>query len=371
MEFDLISFLWTCLYGVLAVSVILGICSYAVLAERKVSAWIQGRHGPNRTNLPILGSIPVLGGLMTRLGLFQPVADGLKMLLKEDIIPSHVNKPYFILAPMIALIPAVVTITFVPFGQYVDAEGILRPLALADLDVGLLFLFAVSSLGVYGIILAGWAANSKYPFFGAIRASAQLISYELAMAFSVLPVLIWANAPGVDAGLSLFSIVQSQEGVWLILLMPVSALIFMVALFAETNRLPFDMAECETELVSGHHTEYGSMKFGLFPVAEYAHIIVGSGVFTVLFLGGWHILPWIPFPTEVFGSTVAASVLSVLWFMAKVLALVFFFIWVRWTLPRFRYDQVMSLGWKMLLPLAIANLIITAILIAVYDLYLQ
>lgn len=351
--------------------VILTICAYAVLAERKVSAWIQGRLGPNRTSLPLIGGIPVIGPVLTRLGLFQPMADGLKMLLKEDIIPSHVNKPYFLLAPMIALIPAVVTIAFVPFGQYIDAEGILRPLALSNLDVGLLFLFAVSSLGVYGIILAGWAANSKYPFFGAIRASAQLISYELAMAFSVLPVLIWANGPGVEAGLSLFSIVQSQQGPWLILLMPVSALIFMVALFAETNRLPFDMAECETELVSGHHTEYGSMKFGLFPVAEYAHIVVGSAVFTILFLGGWNILPWIPFPTELFGSTLVASILSVVWFLGKVLALVFFFIWVRWTLPRFRYDQVMNLGWKMLLPLAIANLIITAILIAVYDLYIR
>jgi NADH-quinone oxidoreductase subunit H len=364
---ELNSILLTGLYGVVAVVVILTICAYAVLAERKVSAWIQGRLGPNRTRLPLLGNIPVLGTILTRLGMFQPIADGLKMLLKEDIIPAHVNKPYYLLAPAVVLIPAVVTIAFLPFGQYVDAEGVLRPLVLANLDVGLLFLLAVSSLGVYGIILAGWAANSKYPFLGAIRASAQLISYELAMAFSILPVIMWANVPGLDTGLNLFGVVQQQQGAWYILITPISALIFMVSLFAETNRLPFDMAECETELVSGHHTEYGSMKFGLFPVAEYAHMLIGSGVFTVLFLGGWNILPWIPFPQELFGSAIAASALSVVWFIVKLLVLMFFFIWVRWTLPRFRYDQVMSLGWKMLLPLAIANLVFNAILIAVCD----
>lgn len=345
-------------------AVLMTLCAYAVLAERKVSAWIQGRHGPNRTQLPLIGGIPVIGPFLTRLGVFQPLADGLKFLFKEDLVPGHVRPVFFILAPVLALVPALTTVTVLPFGQIV-VDGIRQPLVLADLDIGILFILAVSSLGVYGIILAGWSANSKYPFLGSVRASAQLISYELAMGLSILPVFMWTAKYG-EMGLNLFQVVEAQRYVWIGLWQPLSALIFLIALFAETNRLPFDMPESESELVGGFHTEYGSFKFGLFFVAEYAHMIIGSGVMVVLFLGGWHPLPGVPLGIE----GIAGAAISVLIFLAKVCLLLFLFIWVRWTVPRFRYDQVMRLGWKTLLPLAVANLIWNALLIAFIDLRL-
>ena len=351
-------------YALTVISVFMTLCGYSVLAERKISSWIQGRVGPNRTRIPVIGHIPVIGNLVTKLGLFQPAADGLKFLFKEEIVPGHVRLGYYYLAPIISLAPALTTIVVVPFGQYFDASGAARPLVLAHLDVGILFILAVSSLGVYGIVLAGWASNSKYPFLGAIRSSAQMISYELAMGLAILPVFMWASAPGSEAGLSLFSVVQSQKTLWLAIWQPLSALIFLVAIFAETNRLPFDMAESETDLVGGFHTEYGAFKFGLFFVAEYAHVIIGSALFVLLFLGGWHFLPGIPYPWPESGG---GAVLSVLWFMLKVFAMIFLFIWVRWTLPRFRYDQVMYLGWKILLPLAVGNFIFNTFLIALYD----
>lgn len=352
------------IYSVAMISVFMGLCSYAVLAERKVSSWIQGRVGPNRTRLPILGHIPILGNLMTGLGLFQPAADGLKFLFKEEIVPGHVNKTYYFLAPIIALAPALTTMVVLPFGRYVDPDGIVQPLVLANVDIGMLIILGISSLGVYGIVLAGWASNSKYPFLGGIRASAQMISYELAMGLAILPVFLWSAAPGSDYGMSLFGVVQSQQAAWLVLWQPLSALIFLVALFAETNRLPFDMAESETDLVGGFHTEYGCFKFGLFFVAEYAHVIMGSAIFVILFLGGWNFLPWLADP---WGDGLLGTLLSVGWFMAKVFFMIFFFIWMRWTLPRFRYDQVMSLGWKILLPLAVGNLVLNTIIIALYD----
>ncbi|MEX2381638.1 MAG: NADH-quinone oxidoreductase subunit NuoH [Opitutales bacterium] len=359
---DVLSVSLTIAKAVAVVVVLMSFCAYAVLAERKVSAWIQGRVGPNRTTLPLIGAIPVIGPFLTRLGIFQPAADGLKFLFKEDVIPGHVNKFYYVLAPALALIPALTTVAVLPFGQFIDAAGEVQPLVLAHLDIGILFVLAVSSLGVYGIVIAGWASNSKYPFLGGIRASAQLISYELAMGLSILPVFMWSAGTG-ELGLSLFQVVESQGSLWMAIWQPFSALIFMVALFAETNRLPFDMPEAETELVGGFHTEYSSFKFGLFFVAEYAHVIIGSAVMVVLFFGGWHPLPFVPLHIE----GLLGGVLSVLIFLAKVLALVFFFIWIRWTLPRFRYDQVMNLGWKILLPLALANLVFNAILIAIID----
>jgi NADH-quinone oxidoreductase subunit H len=227
---------------------------------------------------------------------------------------------------------------------------------LADLDIGILFVLAVSSLGVYGIVLAGWSSNSKYPFLGGIRSSAQMISYELAMGLSLLPVFLWVSEPGSTASsLSLVEIVRSQQGsTWLLIIQPISALIFLIALFAETNRLPFDMPESETDLVGGFHTEYGSFKFGIFFVAEYAHIVIGSAIFTLLFLGGWNFLPWLDNP---WGADWTGALIGTGWFIIKTISLIFFFIWVRWTLPRFRYDQVMDLGWTKLLPLALANLI--------------
>jgi NADH-quinone oxidoreductase subunit H len=360
---ELTELIWLVTKALILISVVMGCAAYAVLLERKVAAAIQGRPGPNRTQIPILGGLPVIGPILTRLGVFQPAADGLKFLFKEDPMPGHVNAFYYILAPLIAFIPAMTTMTVLPFGVHTTAEGVQEPMVLANLDIGILFILAVSSLGVYGIILGGWSANSKYPFLGGIRASAQMISYELAMGLSLLPVFMWFGGT-----LNLFDIAQGQGNLifgflpgWTLFYQPISALIFLVALFAETNRLPFDMPESETDLVAGYNTEYGAFKFGLFFVGEYAHVIIGSGVFTLLFLGGWDI-PFVSFPAGVFGA-----VLSVLVFFVKVLVLVFFFMWIRWTLPRFRYDQVMALGWRRLLPLAIANLVFYAILIAAIE----
>jgi NADH-quinone oxidoreductase subunit H len=352
--------------GSVMIAVVMGMAAYAVLVERKVAAWIQGRPGPNRTSLPLIGGIPVIGPFLTRLGVFQPAADGLKFLFKEDALPGHVNKFYYVLAPLISFIPAMTTMTVLPFGVWISAEGVASPLVLANLDIGILFILAVSSLGVYGIILAGWSANSKYPFLGGIRASAQMISYELAMGLSLLPVFMWYAGSG--ATMNIAHIVDAQSGrllifpAYTIFIQPLSALIFLVALFAETNRLPFDMPESETDLVAGYNTEYGAFKFGLFFVGEYTHIIIGSGVFAALFLGGWHIGYDIPWPTGILGALLSASV-----FLTKTCALVFFFIWVRWTLPRFRYDQVMNLGWKKLLPISIANLLFYTVLVALME----
>ena len=278
------------LFAFLMIGAVMTMAGYSVLAERKVSAWMQGRVGPNRTVLPLVSYIPFFGKFLKGLGIFQPLADGLKFLFKEEIIPGHVNKFYYNLAPIVALVPALTTMTVLPFGEFYNSDGESVPLMLANLEVGILFILAVSSLGVYGIVLAGWSSNSKYPFLGGIRSSAQMISYELAMGLSLLPIFLWVSQPGSGLlGLSLVDIVQSQSNsAWLFLVQPVSALIFLIALFAETNRLPFDMPESETDLVGGFHTEYGGFKFGIFFVAEYAHIVVGSAIFTLIFLGGWH-----------------------------------------------------------------------------------
>ncbi|OUU41450.1 MAG: NADH-quinone oxidoreductase subunit H [Verrucomicrobia bacterium TMED56] len=354
------------LFAFLMVGAVMTMAGYSVLAERKVSAWMQGRVGPNRTVLPFVGQIPLIGPFLKGLGMFQPLADGLKFLFKEEIVPGHVNKFYYYLAPIVALVPALTTMTVLPFGEFTDSNGNIIPLILADLDVGLLFVLAVSSLGVYGIVLAGWSSNSKYPFLGGIRSSAQMISYELAMGLSLLPVFLWVSEPGAGvSSLSLVEIVRSQESsAWLLIIQPVSAMIFLIALFAETNRLPFDMPESETDLVGGFHTEYGSFKFGIFFVAEYAHIVIGSAIFTLLFLGGWNFLPWLdnPWPGNWIGTLIGIG-----WFLTKTVGLIFFFIWIRWTLPRFRYDQVMDIGWTKLLPLALANLIIYVLIVTWID----
>lgn len=352
------------IYAGLVVGAVMSLAGYTVLAERKICGWMQGRTGPNRTALPIVAEIPIIGQFLRRLGIFQPIADGGKFLFKEEPVPGHVHFVYYHLAPIVALVPALLTIAVVPFGVYWE-DGVAKPLILADLDIGILFIFAVSSLGVYGIVLAGWAANSKYPFLGAIRSSAQMISYELALSLSVLPVFIWANGPGANAGLTLHGVVAAQDTIWLAMIMPVGAITFLIALFAETNRLPFDMPESETELVGGFHTEYGAFKFGMFFVAEYAHMVVGSAVFTLLFLGGWDFLPFTsfnPWPENWLGSA-----LSVGWFVAKTCLLIFFFIAIRWTVPRFRYDQVMSIGWKIMLPVALLNLVFYTLALALLD----
>ncbi|HVU24004.1 MAG TPA: complex I subunit 1 family protein [Opitutus sp.] len=371
--------------GLAVICVIFPIAGVCSMAERKVAAWVQDRPGPNRAVVPWVGWIPFVGKFLQRLGVFHVMADGGKMLFKEDSTPGHVNKFYFIGAPILAMIPALTTVTVVPFGAYFAANGHVIPLGLAPVDIGILGVFAVASLGVYSLILAGWASNSKYPFLGSVRASAQLISYELSMTLAVLPVFLWINAPGRDSTLGFGRVVEFQSGawggfaspgwggVWFLFLMPVSAFIFLVALFAETNRQPFDTVESEADLVGSFHTEYGAFKWGLFFVAEYSHMIVGSAVFMLLFGGGWNPLPWVPLMTFVgwlshvisfAGHPLFVGVLSIVIFLAKVLAMIFLFMWVRWTLPRFRYDQVMKLGWRKLLPLSIANLIFYAAAIA-------
>ncbi len=376
--FELPLWLRLVLQGTAVILVLFPLAAACSMAERKVSAWIQGRPGPNRTIAPFLTWIPGIQ-IFQKLGLFQLAADGGKFTFKEDPIPGHVNKFYFVLAPIASMIPALTTVAFVPFGAYFTqlADGTIQalPIALTNLDVGLLAVFALGSLGVYSLILAGWASNSKYPFLGGVRASAQLISYELSMTLSVLPVFLWVNAPGMPGTLSLFDVVQTQSqpgfwgGMWYVFLMPVSAFIFLVALFAETNRQPFDMPESEADLVGGFHTEYGAFKWSLFFVAEYAHMIVGSGIFCLLFLGGWNPLPWVPLQTVtdligITGNPLLSGLLAITLFLGKVGFFIFFFMWVRWTLPRFRYDQVMKLGWQKLLPLSIANLIVYALVIA-------
>ena len=367
------------LQGLAVIMVIFPIAGACSMAERKVAAWIQDRPGPNRAVVPWVAWIPFLGTFLQRLGIFHVMADGGKMLFKEDSLPGHVNKFYFVLAPIVAMIPALTTVVVVPFGAYLDAAGKIIPIGLAPLDIGILAVFAVSSLGVYSMILAGWASNSKYPFLGSVRASAQLISYELSMALSVLPIFLWVNAPGMEATMGFGRVVEFQShpgffgGMWFGFLMPLSAFIFLVALFAETNRQPFDTVESESDLVGSFHTEYGAFKWGLFFVAEYSHMIVGSGVFMLLFGGGWNPLPWVPLAdlvgwltqiTPLASHPLFVGVLSISIFLGKVLAMIFFFMWVRWTLPRFRYDQVMKIGWQRLLPLSIANLLFYAIAIA-------
>jgi len=367
--------------GIAVIAVIFPLAGACSMAERKVSAWIQGRPGPNRAIPPWFAWVPVLGPLLQKLGAFHLMADGAKFLFKEDPVPGNVNKFYFILAPIIAVIPAFTTVTVVPFGAYFDRAGHAIPMALAHVDIGILAIFAIGSLGVYSLILAGWASNSKYPFLGGVRASAQLISYELSMTLSVIPVFLWINAPGTTGSLSLARVVEFQAqpglwgGLWFLFIMPLSAFIFLTALFAETNRQPFDMPESEADLVGGFHTEYGAFKWSLFFVAEYAHMIVGSAVFVLLFLGGWNILPWIPLGgvlhwievhthLPVFSNAIVAGIISILVFITKVCFFIFLFMWVRWTVPRFRYDQVMKIGWQKLLPLSIANLVFYAIAIA-------
>ena len=336
---------------VCAVVALLTMVAYSVLVERKVSAFIQDRVGPNRTSPAFVGSIPIIGPFLVRLGIFQPIADGLKFILKEDFTPSHVRKAYFWLAPMIAMVPAFLTIAVIPFGSYMGTQQ----MVIADLNVGVLFTFGIVSLAVYGIVLAGYASNSKYPFYGGIRSSAQMISYEIAMGMSVIPVFLFCGT------LNLSEIIEYQaNGGWLVWRSPMTFLsfvIFLIAAFAETNRLPFDMPECETELVGGYHTEYSSMKFALFFLGEYAAMIAVSSLMVVLFFGGWT-LPF--FGLNEPAQSIGMGIAHILIFIGKMLFFMVVFIWVRWMIPRFRYDQLMDMGWKRFIPLAILNIVLTA-----------
>ena len=341
--------LWGLIKAVVVMHVILGFVAYSVLAERKIAAWIQDRPGPNRVAPPFVKYIPILGPLLTRLGVFQPLADGLKSFLKEDFTPAGVKKAYFWLAPAVAVVPALLTLAVIPFGSQIGAQK----MVIADLNVGILYTFGIVSLGVYGIVLAGYAANSKYPFLGGIRSSAQMISYEIAMGMSVIPVLLIAG------NLNLSTIIEWQtKHHWLICYTPVSFIIFIVSALAETNRTPFDFAEAEQELAGGYNVEYSSMKFALFPLGEYTAMLASAGMMVTLFFGGWTLPFWgLDQPAASLGMGLA----HILIFIAKMLVFMVLFIWVRWMVPRFRYDQLMDLGWRRFLPLALANILITAI----------
>jgi NADH-quinone oxidoreductase subunit H len=348
--------LWSIVKIVCVVGILLTMVAYAVLAERKVSAFIQDRVGPNRVTFPLVGSIPFIGPLLTRWGIWQPLADGLKSFLKEDFTPAHVRKVYFWLAPAITMIPAFLTVAVIPFGSDLGRQK----MVIADLNVGILYTFGIVSLGVYGIVLAGYAANSKYPFLGGIRSSAQLISYEIAMGMSVIPVFLLVG------NLNLSRVIDYQTGFlvpwllpnWLVFKQPLAFAIFLIAAFAETNRLPFDMPECETELVGGYNTEYSSMKFAMFFMGEYANMITSSAMMVTLFFGGWT-LPWFGLDQPA-GGNLVIGLLHIGIFLAKVIAFLFLIIWVRWMWPRFRYDQLMDLGWRRFIPLALANILVTA-----------
>ena len=322
----------------LIIALLLGV-AYSVYAERRVSAFIQNRYGPNRVGYE---------------GLLQPFADVIKLVFKEDIVPTNANKTIHTLAPMISIFIALTTIAVIPFGHTITLWGKEIPLNITDVNIGILYILALTSLGVYGITLSGWSSNNKYSLFGGIRSTAQMISYELSMGLAVVGVVL------VTGSLSLQNIVMHQYGwMWNIILQPIGFLVFLVASFAETNRAPFDLPEAEPELVGGYHTEYSSMKFALFFLAEYANMIVASAVITTLYLGGWQ-FPYL----QTFGlPPLAISILQVAVFAMKVIAMVLFFIWVRWSVPRFRYDQLMNLGWKVMLPVSIANIIVTAIVI--------
>jgi NADH-quinone oxidoreductase subunit H len=326
----------------IVVAVSQGAVAYLIYVERKVAAYAQDRIGPNRAGREV--GIPF--------GLLQPLADGAKMLLKEDIIPAYVTKPLYLLAPMIAIIAATIGFAVVPFGP-VGPNQIIDFQIAPYVDVGILYVFAIGSLAVYGVILAGWASNNKYSFIGALRSSAQLISYEIPLGLSILGTVL------IVGSLDLNAIINWQDRhVWGIFVAPLGFLIFLVSAFAETNRLPFDLPESEQELVGGFHTEYSAMKFGMFFLGEYLHVITVSFLTVILFFGGWD-LPFLNQEQTGFFSAIAKVVVL----LVKVAMTIFFMMWVRWTLPRFRYDQLMDLAWKGLIPLALINLVATAAIV--------
>jgi len=327
----------------IALFVLLTAVAYTVWLERKVVGHIQNRWGPTRVG---------------PFGLLQPLADGMKFFFKEDITPPHVYKLLYLAAPVIAVTFALTSISVIPIGNSITVAGVRTPLQITDVNIGLLIILGITSMGVYGVALAGWSSNSKYSLLGGLRASAQMISYEVSLGLSLIGVLI------LSGSFSLREIVDAQGGTfwgfiprWNIFQGQIFAFfIYLMAAFAETNRIPFDLPEAETELVAGYHTEYSSMKFAMFFMAEYANMITVACLASLLFLGGWH--------GPIFGPAWLQSILPVFWFVLRVFCFLFVYIWIRGTLPRFRYDQLMAFGWKFLLPLAIANLVITALIVA-------
>jgi NADH-quinone oxidoreductase subunit H len=323
--------------------ILLTAVAYTVWLERKVVGHMQNRWGPTRVG---------------PFGLLQPAADGLKFLFKEDLTPPHVYKPLFLAAPLIAVIMALTSIAVIPFGNWVLIGGQAIPFQITDVNIGVLLILGVTSMGVYGVALAGWSSNNKYSLLGGLRASAQMVSYEISLGLSLVGVLIMTGS------FSLRDIVHAQGGHfwgfiphWNIFSgQIVGFFCYLMAAYAETNRIPFDLPEAETELVAGYHTEYSAMKFAMFFMAEYANMITVACLATLLFFGGWN--------GPIYGHGILAALLPVFWFAAKVVAFLFLYIWVRGTLPRFRYDQLMSFGWKFLLPLSLANVVATAIAVA-------
>ncbi|KKX50331.1 MULTISPECIES: NADH-quinone oxidoreductase subunit NuoH [Sphingobacterium] len=322
------------------------IAMYSTLAERKIAGFMQDRYGPDRAGI---------------FGLLQPLCDGGKFFFKEEIIPAGAHKALFILGPTIAIITACISSAVIPWGQSLTIGDRVISLQVADVNVGILYMFGVIALGVYGIMLGGWASNNKFSLMGAVRAASQSISYEIAMGLSIIALLM------VTQSLSLRDIVAQQSGFlnWNIWAQPLGFIIFMVCAFAECNRVPFDLPECETELVGGYHTEYSSMKLGLYMFSEYINMFVSSALMASLYFGGYNF----PFMHDLGLSENWITIIGVLAFFVKIFAFIFFFMWVRWTLPRFRYDQLMNLGWKMLIPLAIANIVLTGIITLIKDTY--
>ncbi|HLF13572.1 MAG TPA: NADH-quinone oxidoreductase subunit NuoH [Bacteroidota bacterium] len=324
---------------VTVMGLLVGVVAYTVLLERRVAAAIQNRIGPNRVGWQ---------------GLLQPLADVLKLVMKEDIVPTNANRFIHDLAPIISISIAMTTISVIPFGDTIELFGRTIRLQIADVNIGILYILAMTSLGVYGVTLSGWSSNSKYSLIGGLRSSAQMLSYEISMGLAVIGVIMIAGSLRLDRIVAL-----QGDWRWNVILQPFGFITFTVAAFAETNRHPFDLPEAEPELVGGYHTEYSGLKFGLFFLAEYANMVVASALITTLFLGGWQI----PYAAEMGLSGNLLSVLQVAAFCAKVVFLILFFIMVRWTLPRFRYDQLMNLGWKFMLPMAVVNVIVTGLVI--------
>ncbi|HYI27673.1 MAG TPA: NADH-quinone oxidoreductase subunit NuoH [Bradyrhizobium sp.] len=328
--------LTTLLTIAIAVGAILGTISYLILLERKLSAWMQDRRGPNRVG---------------PMGMFQPFADGLKFLLKEDLIPANADKVLFLAAPVIGLFTTLLAFAVVPFGPVGEGPSWLRFIIAPQVDVGIVFIFAVTSLSVYGVILGGWASNNKYSALGSLRAAAQVISYEIPLGMSVLGIALLAGTLNLENVLAL----QAERGVagWFIWTQPLACLIFFTSAMAEANRLPFDLSECEQELVGGFHTEYSAMKFALFFLGEYTHVITTSFLTAILFFGGWH-FPWIAEPDSAYAG---AWLVKVLVLLAKVFSVIVLIMLIRWTIPRFRFDQLMNLSWKALIPLSLTNML--------------
>ncbi|HNY01433.1 MAG TPA: NADH-quinone oxidoreductase subunit NuoH [Bacteroidales bacterium] len=317
------------------------VAMYSTLIERKVAGWFQDRHGPNRTG---------------PWGLLQPLADGIKLFFKEEFMPASADRFLYLLGPSLTMFVALLTSAAIPWGPDLHIAGQHWPLQVADINIGILYIFAIVSVGVYGIMIGGWASNNKYSLLGAVRASSQMISYELAMSLSIIAIVMMTGS------LSLRDIVDQQQGFrWNIFYQPLGFLIFLVCAFAETNRAPFDLPECETELVGGYHTEYSSMKLGFYLFAEYINMFISGAVMATLFLGGYH------FP-GIDRLGLSPNVFAFVGFMVLFTKITFFgfvYMWIRWTLPRFRYDQLMRLGWKSLIPLAIFNVVVTGVVILV------